>query len=209
MISLLYPFFIFLDTIPRDYRGQNPIAPMQKLSEKMLEQALYLAANPTRVELTKDQWSLLNNTFSVMLRESNAFVGSTADSIVKRLGVTLHRVVMIFTALRKFETKSKAAISICKDDDFRIAMKLVELYYRHAIILLEQLPKNRQTPFNDLPNQRRVFFEALPKTFQRKDALDYGLSLGIATRSIDRYLKKFIQLKFLKQLQYGVYEKIG
>ena len=58
-----------------------------------------------------------------------------------------------------------------------------------------------------VPNLKKVLFEGLPKRFARKEALGIGQQSGLAIRTIDKYLKGFLESGFLKQPEYGIYEK--
>jgi len=169
--------------------------------------AQFLESSPTRVQLSEEHWATLNHSFSTMLRETNAFVDSEAESSIKRLGVILFRIAMIFTAMRKFESKNEATDCICRDEDFIAAIKLVEMYREHAVLLFDRLPKPRGTRFNELPNHKRLFYESLPNSFQRKEAVEIGIQFGVTDRTVTRYLKSLLTAGFLSQSKYGMYEK--
>ena len=69
------------------------------------------------------------------------------------------------------------------------------------------LGKAKGVNYQQLPNRKKQFYDNLPDRFKRKEAQEIGRKLEIPTRSIDRYLKHFLEKK-LKQEEYGVYQKI-
>jgi hypothetical protein len=57
------------------------------------------------------------------------------------------------------------------------------------------------------PPKKQKFYDAFPDSFQRKEAVDIGLSHGIKTRSVDYCLEKW-EGKLIQKLDVGVYVKI-
>ncbi|MDO9580751.1 MAG: DUF3987 domain-containing protein [Bacteroidales bacterium] len=99
------------------------------LSEQVYELILFLNQSPAEVELSQQQWQNLNNTCSQWLQDVTTFTGDDAGSIVKRLGLVLYRIAMIFTALRKFENGDASEKVICTDLDFNSALKLADIFF--------------------------------------------------------------------------------
>ncbi|MBK7851799.1 MAG: hypothetical protein IPJ66_11915 [Bacteroidetes bacterium] len=58
-----------------------------------------------------------NQTCEAWLNEVTMFTAEEAASIVKRLGLILYRMAMLFTALRKFENGEAANQVVCTDED--------------------------------------------------------------------------------------------
>jgi hypothetical protein len=57
------------------------------------------------------------------------------------------------------------------------------------------------------PPKKQKFYDVLPDCFQRKEAVEIGLSHGIKTRSVDYCLEKW-EGKLIQKLDVGVYMKI-
>ena len=113
---------------------------------------------------------------------------------------------MVFTALRKFEAIELAMKIECLDQDFESALKLVEVYLQHSIIMFTNLPKQEeQGPFKSGENKKQ-FFEALPNRFSRKQAIELAKNFNIAERTVGTLLKNCLG-SHLIQPEYGVYEK--
>jgi hypothetical protein len=73
--------------------------------------------------------------------------------------------------------------------------------------MFTNLPKqNNQTPFKKGDN-KKLFLDALPDKFQRKEAIEIGLKFDLKDRSVDSFLKSCIG-KYLIQPKTGFYEKI-
>jgi hypothetical protein len=166
----------------------------------------FLENNPTTIELTPEQWSKLNSSFTDHLDEIIELAGEEATSIVKRMGLVLYRICMLFTTLRKFENGDCSEIIICEDTDFESAITLVSIYIQHSILMFANLPnKNAHHTINTSPKKQK-FFDTLPDTFQRKEAIEIGESLGMKSRTIDTCLAKWVG-EVLEKEDTGQYRK--
>jgi hypothetical protein len=176
-------------------------------SNKVCELVSFLNQSPTIVNLSKEQWKELNSNCSKWLNKVTTFSGEDAGSIVKRLGLILYRICMIFTALRKFEDGNISSEQTCTDIDFNTASKLFELYLQHSLFMYNNLPKqNGNTVFRS-GNNKQNFFDALPSDFKRAEAVELGKSFYLSTRSVDNLLKELIG-EYLTQNKFGNYLKI-
>lgn len=181
-----------------------------KLAIAVYEMVLFLDSGKTKIHLTREQWDKFNPTFSEYLSQISAFVSEDAQSIVKRLGLVLYRMCMIFTSIRKFQAQEQATDIQCLDEDFETASQLIEVYLKHNILMFENLPKQEdeeQGPFKSGQN-KKLFFDALPNRFTRKEAVDLATTFNIAERTVGTFLKSCLG-KYLHQPEYGVYEKVN
>ena len=179
-----------------------------KLAIAVYEMVLFLDKGKTVVHLSREQWYRFNPIFEEYLSQISAFVSEDAQSIVKRLGLVLYRLCMIFTTIRKYQAQEQATDIQCLDQDFETALQLVEVYLKHNILMFENLPKQddeEQGPFKSGQN-KKLFFDALPTRFTRKEAVDLASSFNIAERTVGTFLKSCLG-KYLQQPEYGVYEK--
>jgi hypothetical protein len=176
-------------------------------SKKVLKMVEYYETDEMVLHLTEEQWKKLNTNFSSFLDQINTFVSEDALSIVKRLGLILYRFCMIFTAIRKFTDNDYHKEIHCADIDFETALTLTKTYIQHSVIMFTNLPKQgEQGPFNAGSN-KKLFLEALPSKFQRKEALEIAKKFNIGERSVGNFLKSCLG-KYLEQPEYGFYEKI-
>jgi hypothetical protein len=97
------------------------------LSGKMFNMVKFQQRKETVIELTTEQWQQLNQHCEVRLNQVTMFTVEEAASIGKRLGLTLYRMFMIFTSLRKFEYDEAATRLVCTDEDFITALRLAEI----------------------------------------------------------------------------------
>jgi len=177
-----------------------------KLSEQVYELILFLNQSPAEVELSQQQWQNLNITCSRWLQDVTTFAGDDAGSIVKRLGLVLYRIAMIFTALRKFENGDASEKVICTDQDFDSALKLADIFLQHSLLMFHNLPKQNENAVFRSGDNKRKFFNALRHDFKRAEAIELGNKYNLSTRSVDNLLKELTG-KYLSQPQYGCYSK--
>ena len=95
-------------------------------------------------------------------------------------------------ALRKFENSEFNNNYTCTDDDFQIALAIVKTYLSHSILMFNNLPKQNDNITFVGGNNKRTFFEALPKEFTRKEAVSIGITFKLSQRSVDDVLFSYI-----------------
>lgn len=175
-------------------------------SNQVLKMVEFFEREEMVLDFTEEQWKKFNSVFSSFLEETSIFVGDDALSVIKRLGLIFYRFCMIFTAIRKFSNNDRQRELFCSDIDFETALALITTYRQHSIIVFNNLPKQKeQEPFKSGQNKKH-FFDALPKRFTRKEAIELGKQYNIAERTVGSLLKKCLETH-LNQPEYGVYEK--
>ena len=177
-----------------------------QLSQETFDMINLLEQYPTIVELSRCQWDRLNATCSHWLYEVVTFTSDDAGSIVKRLGLILYRIAMIFTALRKVENGDTSQCVECTDADFDSALILADLYLQHSLLMFHNLPKQGDSAVFKSGDNKRKFFEALPHDFKRAEATELGKKFNLSTRSVDALLKE-LNGRYLVQPQFGCYSK--
>ncbi len=177
------------------------------LSLTVFKMVLFLQSEETIVELSAPQWQLLNHSCQTWLNEVTMFTAEEAASIVKRMGLILYRMAMLFTALRKFENGEAAPVLICADEDFATAMDLAAIYLQHSLLMFNNLPKQSETTQFTTGDHKRNLFDALPQQFTRQQAVELGKTFQLATRTIDDLLRTALG-KLLQKSKPGLYRKI-
>ena len=177
------------------------------LSLQVYEMVKFLKLGETYVTLSKEQWELLNNRCSNWLQDITTFTSDDAASIVKRLGLILYRMTMLFTALRKFENAEAAEQVQCTNADFNSAVQLAEIFLQHSILMFNNLPKQQNATVFQTGDHKRKFFEALPKEFARAEAVTLGQLHKLSARSVDDLLHNATP-NLLTKLKPGLYQKI-
>jgi hypothetical protein len=196
---------VWLDPSPKG----NPVNLtdyFNKQSNQVFKMVEFFERDSMILQLTDEQWDKFNPIFSAYLEQISTFVSDDAQSIVKRLGIILFRLCMIFTAIRKFDAKDYHKEVFCSDIDFETALLLIKTYLQHSIIMFENLPKQgEQGPFRSGQNKMK-FLDALPNHFARKEAIEIGIKYKMGERNVDSFLKSCLG-KYLIQPEYGVYDK--
>lgn len=175
-------------------------------SKKVLKMVEYYERDGMILLLTDKQWGEFNLLFEYFLEQVNTFVSDDALSVVKRLALILYRFCMIFTAIRKFSANENAVEVYCLDVDFESAVSLIKTYLQHSIIMFNNLPKQgEQGPFKAGEN-KKLFYDALPNEFQRKEAIEIAVNFNIKERTADNFLKTCLG-KYLIKSDTGLYKK--
>ncbi|WP_322969786.1 DUF3987 domain-containing protein [Faecalibacter sp. LW9] len=178
----------------------------EKLSNDVLQVYDFLEQHPTEVQLTPDQWEQLNIVFSKLLINTVLFNSDDTSSIVFRLGLVLYRFCMIFTALRKVENGDCSEVVVCTDEDFLAALELINVYLNHSILMFNNLASQSEPITYKMGNNKKAFYEALPQSFQRKEAIELGTNYNLSERSVDNFLSNSVPELFFKP-KTGWYEK--
>lgn len=187
--------------------GVNLTDHFGSLSDKVYDMINFMKESKMRFFLTQEQWKLLNDSFSYMLTDVTLFTSENAGSIVKRLGLLLYRIAMIFTALRKWENKDTEVELYCSDTDFFLSIHLTELYLQHCLIMYNNLPKEDENViFSESPN-KRAFLNELPEKFTRADAIRIANNFNMSDRTVDGFLKKLLDTHLTKPSN-GHYQKM-
>ena len=177
------------------------------LSGRVFNMVQFLQREETIIELTTEQWQQLNQHCEGWLTEVTMFTAEEAASIVKRLGLILYRMAMIFTSLRKFENGEATTRIVCTDEDFNTALRLAEIYLHHSILMFNNLPKQSEATQFKTGDSKRKFFEALPPEFTRQQAVEIGKQFQLSPRTVDDILHNATG-KALEKLKAGHYRKI-
>ncbi|MFN5417411.1 MAG: DUF3987 domain-containing protein [Flavobacteriia bacterium] len=177
------------------------------LSQKVMDMAHFLKQYPTYVNLSDEQWQKIDTLFENYLHDTDSLFGGDALSVVKRMGLIAYRVCLLLTALRKFENGDTTENLICLDADFEKSLIIVDVLMQHSLLMFNNLPKQNANHSIQTKTKKDKFFDELPQSFQRKQAIEIGLKFGISERTIDGLLKKWLNLKLQKE-DTGLYTKI-
>ena len=150
--------------------------------------------------LTPSQGKKLDNTFENILEEiKKESPREEAISVLFRHGLMTFKIAMIFSALESEDQKI-----LCTDKTFDLSLKLIsEVFLDNSLEQLKRMPKASGAS----PSKHKKLFDALPKEFNRKKAIDLAKEIGISQRSADGHLKTLqAQGKIIKQ-NHGSYIK--
>ena len=178
----------------------------EELSERVLELHQHYMGRTTEFHLSQGQWSRLNKRFKQWSEEVTDIHGDNAVGLIRRLGMTCHRIAMTLTAIDYFETGHVTDMIECKNSHFDIAINMVETLLAHNLILFQSLPESTGNVFVTVDPHER-FYSELPDNFPRYKAIDAGKSTGMSERTVDGLLKKWWMGNRLKKVTTGIYEK--
>ena len=211
--GLFSRFIFYAFKVEQQWKDVSPTANninltehFKNLSLTVFKMVLFLQREETIVELSTSQWQQLNQSCKAWLNEVTMFTAEEAASIVKRIGLIMYRMAMLFTALRKFENGEVATILICTDEDFNTALRLAEIYLQHSILMFNNLPKQGETTQFKTGDGKRRFFDSLPLEFTRQQAVEAGKLFTLSARTVDDLLHNATG-KALEKLKAGLYRK--
>jgi len=90
---------------------------------------------------------------------------------------------------------------------FLAALELINVYLNHSILMFNNLASQSEPITYKMGNNKKAFYEALPQSFQRKEAIELGAKHSLSERSVDDFLKNSVP-KLLFKPKTGWYEKL-
>lgn len=177
--------------------------------EKQKKQALQFV-------LSIEQQQRFNDYFAHLLLEQIGLYGEQLDAFVKRLGLATFRLAMVLTVLRcddhqpKLEPLSQTLV--CAEDDFCTAMTIANCLINHTTHVYANL-----LPHDDMKSlatgitlsaAEQSLYHALATDFTTQDCKQAATSLGIAWKSAERYIGKFVSTyQIVDRIKNGHYRK--
>ena len=179
----------------------NKTSVFRQLGKEVLKLYQYLKARPTDVFLTPDQWNWHQSYFDSVLQGVKMEESEGPVSVVLRYGLNTARLAMIFTALRKCEAQWDFYDMKCTDEDFGIAMAVMEVLLKHSLMLSTSMKKDeKQRPvlMKDYFQVRKAL-EKLPAEFHYKDLIDALQEEGFSESKARRCRKRLLSMKIIEQ----------
>jgi hypothetical protein len=152
------------------------------------------------VKFTSDQWCWHQAFFEDMLQKVRLEETEGPNSIIFRHGMSAARLAMILTTLRKFEAQWKFHEMTCTDEDFRLAMAIIEVLLHHSLMLSTTLRKEVGSP-NKMRNyfQVKEALETLPAEFPYNELMEALVSTGLSLSSAKRIRKRLLEQQIIEQ----------
>ena len=179
----------------------NKTLVFRQLGKEVLKLYQYLKAHPTDVFLTPDQWDWHQSYFDSVLQGVKMEESEGPVSVVLRYGLNTARLAMIFTALRKYEAQWDFYDMKCTDEDFGIAMAVMEVLLKHSLMLSTSMKKDEKQRPVLMKNyfQVRKALERLPAEFHYKDLIDALQEEGFSESKARRCRKRLLSMKIIEQ----------
>jgi hypothetical protein len=150
--------------------------------------------------LTPSQGKKHDDTFENLLEQMKS-EGPPEEviGVLFRHGLMTYKIAMILSALESTDKKI-----LCTDRIYDLSLKLVlEVFLDNALDQLKRMPKSTILS----TSRHEKLFNALPKEFYRKKAIDLAKEIGVSQRSADGYLKILQDQGRLIRQKHGSYRK--
>lgn len=211
-------YALYTFDIPRKWQSHRPTESSLKLdqaiesaSEKLfrLHQTLQRRTDHLYIDLTDQQWELIDSTFAENMQAiEDLDLSSYLHASNNRAAILALRMASMFAVLRLFEENPQQieqSNSISpKNSDMKAAILLADVFIKHAIRLYNILPNATNT---DGKGERyNKFLKALETEFLTSDALAEAKQLNIPEGTVKRWLSDNDDIQRIK---HGVYRKVS
>ncbi|WP_375582237.1 DUF3987 domain-containing protein [Cyclobacterium xiamenense] len=156
-----------------------------------------------RFKLTGSQKKEFNKFFREKQAQYICLQGISIASMVRRSGLIAFRIAMILSVLRIMETGDISDPLVCRDEDFKSAMAMVNVLLKHSDKVYTQMPKEEVPQARK--NIQQQFLDALPKNFDRKTYVSTAEKLKIKEKTAENYIKKFVESGLLDHPRHNQY----
>jgi hypothetical protein len=176
----------------------------EKLGNKFYGLYQTLQASPDiHFSLTQQQQFKFNEYFS---KTQTLYLNIQEEDIissVRRLGLTAYRMMMIFSSLRIMDIGEIPNNMVCDDVDFDNTIKLISILIKHSSYVFTQIAQEAYKP--KPKHKKETFLELLPYHFNRQTYLAVAVSLSIADKSAQRYIKEFVDADIIQNAGHDKY----
>lgn len=193
-------------------RALNHQLDLFKLLLTRLNAALAERSEPLIVELTNNQWQMIDDTFEEKMEIIEELaLPLELKAANKKAAVYSLKLSAMFSVIRLFDERPDIIRDreyITPDDnDVVAALWIADTCLKHAIRAFEELPLQGKT---DARGERYYkYYNILPPEFETAEAVELARKMNIADRTAKRYLNTLIDEKKLVRIRRGCYEKVG
>ena len=156
--------------------------------------------------VTDEQHAQFTEFFKHLQAKYLALLGEDYVATVRRFGLIVIRIAMIFTALRIMETGNFSEKQICSDTDFQAALSMVKVLVKHSSHVFSELPQDVKPAKSD--NNKEKFLDQLPLKFTRAKFIDLARHISINERTAERYIGIFCEKGLVEREQHGSYTNL-
>lgn len=159
---------------------------------------------PLEFTLTIDQEEKFNKLMWGISEEVKRNYPKRFLSNVRRHGIMYFRICMILSVLRNKDNLSKMTVLSCTDNDFYTASLLIKDLFDHAWFVYEKQGDSK----NELSSVDESILKSLNKKFTSSEAVTLAKEYGISSRTMYNRFRKWTDLKLIKKIKQGEFEKI-
>ena len=189
----------FLSQMPTDEMKQVRKR-YRQLADELLRHYRYLAAYPTEVQFSEEQWKLHSSFFEALLLRVRVEGMEEPVGIVLRHAVMAACIAMILTALRKCEAEFSYRDIGCSDDDFQVALAVIEVVVQHSLMLTTSMHQER-VPQREARNYFRVVkvLLSMPSEFTYMELVRALVAAGMGESTAKRKIPRLVEMKLLRK----------
>lgn len=187
---------------PFESKGEKPEEILKKTGELIYETYMKLKDLETEIvfKFTEEQVKIFMKKFP-LIRNRTVKVESRFVSNVHRHGVILFRIAMVLTALRNREKLHLQKELLCSDDDFEIALSIVNTSLSHSFKVFNSFDNS------GLPQKDYELLVSFPTEFTTQEAYKKGEDFGVNNRVVIDKLRQWQDKGYIEKVEYGIYQK--
>ena len=142
-------------------------------------------------------------------------LGDNFHSAVIRMAVQIERIAMVLSAMRGESGDKNIAemhdVLFCMDEDYETAELIGNRLLLHMAAAYRLIDGDAQEVVPEIKaiDQRKVLFEQLKITFERKELIQEAKTQGISERTAERWNDKWQEEGIVIKLEHGRYRKVG
>lgn len=203
-------------------KGTQSVIPAQVGHQLLRLYESLLQSEEREWSLTDAQKERLGEHLETEYATLIGLLGDNFHSAVIRMAVQMERIALILSALRLFcardleerETSSVVPDGIrleCSDEDYETAEIIGNKLLMHMAAAYRLIDGDAQDVVPEIKpiDQRKVLFEQLKVTFERKELIQEAKTQGISERTAERWNDKWQEEGIVFKLEHGRYRKAG
>ena len=203
-------------------KGTQSVIPQQVGHQLLRLYESLLQSEEREWSLTDAQKERLGEHLETEYATLIGLLGDNFHSAVIRMAVQIERIALILSALRLFcardleerETSSVVPDGIrleCSDTDYATAELIGNKLLMHMAAAYRLIDGDAQDVVPEIKpiDQRKVLFEQLKVTFERKELIQEAKTQGISERTAERWNDKWQEEGIVIKLEHGRYRKVG
>ena len=172
--------------------------------------------------LTDAQKERLGNHLETEYATLIGLLGENFHSAVVRMAVQIERMAMILSAMRMSASNADEIDGekdrpymvdtiYCSDEDYETAEMIGNKMLLHMAAAYRMIDGDKQDVVPEIKplDQRKVLYEQLKGTFERKELIKEAKAQGISERTAERWNDKWLEHGQVIKLEHGRYRKVG
>ena len=194
-------------------KGGQSVIPKQVGHRLLRTYETLMNAGEREWSLTDAQKERLGSHLETEYATLISLLGDNFHSAVIRMAVQIERIAMILTAMRlePSAVSHQPSDFLCADQDYEAAEMIGNKLLLHMASAYRMIDGDAQDVVPEIKpiDQRKVLFEQLNETFERKELIREAKLQGISERTAERWTDKWQEQGQVIKLEHGKYRKVG